>query len=75
MISADVCKIFQAILKKAGLLELPGKRFTTHGLRHLFAVQNIKNALTQEKISITGFSIFAGTWDTNTSAIHCTICI
>lgn len=42
MTSADVGKIFQAILKKAGLLELPGKRFTTHGLCHLFAVQNIK---------------------------------
>lgn len=42
MTSGDVSKIFQAILKKAGLLELPGKRFTTHGLRHLFAVQNIK---------------------------------
>lgn len=42
MISGDVSKIFDAILKKAHLSELPGKKFTTHGLRHLFAVQNIK---------------------------------
>ncbi len=42
MTSSNVNNIFHAILKKAGLLELPGKRFTTHGLRHLFAVQNIK---------------------------------
>lgn len=32
--------------------------------------KTLKNALTQGKISITGFSIFAGTWDTNTSAIY-----
>ncbi len=42
MTSADVSKIFQTVLKNADLLTLPGKRFTTHGLRHLFAVQNIK---------------------------------
>lgn len=40
--SGDVSKIFDALLKKSGLDKVPGKKFTTHGLRHLFAVQNIK---------------------------------
>ena len=33
------------ILKKAGLLDVKGKKFTPHGLRHLFAVQNIKKCV------------------------------
>lgn len=42
MTSGDVSKVFVALLKKAHLYDVPGKRFTVHGLRHLFAVQNIK---------------------------------
>lgn len=42
MVSGDVSKIFDSVLKKSGLSDVPGKKFTTHGLRHLFAVQNIK---------------------------------
>lgn len=42
MNSGDVGKIFDAVLKKAGLADIPGKKFTPHGLRHLFAVQNIR---------------------------------
>lgn len=35
-------KVFNVILKKSGLNKIPGKKFTLHGLRHLFAVQNIR---------------------------------
>lgn len=35
-------KVFDAVLKKAKLDRVPGKKFTQHGLRHLFAVQNIR---------------------------------
>jgi integrase len=40
--SGDTSKFFDSILKKASLCDVPGKKFTQHGLRHLFAVQNIK---------------------------------
>lgn len=42
MTSYEVGHVFQAVLKKSGLDNCPGKRFTPHGLRHLFAVQNIR---------------------------------
>ena len=42
MVSGDVSKIFDALLKKSHLDKIPGKKFSTHGLRHLFAVQNIR---------------------------------
>ena len=38
----SVSKIFDALLKKSHLDKIPGKKFSTHGLRHLFAVQNIR---------------------------------
>lgn len=40
--SYEVGKVFDAVLKKTSFCNLPGKKFTSHGLRHLFAVQNIK---------------------------------
>ena len=40
-----VTRVFDSILKKAGLLDVKGKKFTPHGLRHLFAVQNIKKCV------------------------------
>lgn len=40
--SDKIGKLFDAILKDAGLYDMNGKKFTPHGLRHLFAVQNIK---------------------------------
>lgn len=38
-----IASCFDVVLKKASLYDVPGKKFTTHGLRHLFAVTNIKN--------------------------------
>lgn len=38
-------RFFIMILKSTGLIDVGGKRFTPHGLRHLFAVQNIKKCL------------------------------
>ncbi len=75
MISADVSKIFQAILKRQGCWSCPEKGLQRMASAISLLFKTLKNVLTQEKISITGFSIFAGTWDTSTSAIHCTICI
>lgn len=43
--SHNIGKFFNAILKNAGLYDIEGKKFTPHGLRHLFAVQNIKNCI------------------------------
>lgn len=40
--SNSVGKVFEALLKCSGLDQVPGKNFTLHGLRHLFAVQNIR---------------------------------
>jgi integrase len=40
--SSEVGKVFDAVLKKTYFYKWPGKKFTPHGLRHLFAVQNIK---------------------------------
>jgi integrase len=40
--SSEVGKVFDAVLKKTSFCNLPGKKFTPHGLRHLFAVQNIR---------------------------------
>lgn len=37
-----VLKVFDAVLKKTSFSDAPGKKFTPHGLRHLFAVQNIR---------------------------------
>ena len=37
-----VSKVFNAVLKKTSFADAPRKKFTTHGLRHLFAVQNIR---------------------------------
>lgn len=41
-ISADVTVVFDKILKKTSFHNAPGKKFTEHGLRHLFSVQNIR---------------------------------
>lgn len=41
-VSYEVGKVFDSMLKKTTFSDAPGKKFTTHGLRHLFAVQNIK---------------------------------
>jgi len=38
----DIWRIFTAILKETSFYNSPGKGFTPHGLRHLFAVQNIR---------------------------------
>lgn len=35
-------KVFNIVLKQSNLDKVPGKKFTLHGLRHLFAVQNIR---------------------------------
>ena len=43
--SGNIVRVFDGILKKAGLLDVKGKKFTPHGLRHLFAVQNIKKCV------------------------------
>lgn len=43
--SGNIVRVFDSILKKAGLLDVKGKKFTPHGLRHLFAVQNIKKCV------------------------------
>lgn len=40
--SFEVGKVFDAVLNKTSFRNAPGKKFTPHGLRHLFAVQNIK---------------------------------
>lgn len=40
--SSIVGKVFDSVLKKTTFYETTGKKFTAHGLRHLFAVQNIK---------------------------------
>jgi len=40
--SADVTRFFDIVLKKTSFFNEPGKKHTPHGLRHLFAVQNIK---------------------------------
>ena len=40
--SSNVGKIFDAVLMKTSFYGNSGKKFTPHGLRHLFAVQNIK---------------------------------
>ena len=37
-----VLNVFNAVLKKTSFADAPGKNFTPHGLRHLFAVQNIR---------------------------------
>jgi len=41
-ISAEVTIVFDKLLKKTSFCNTPGKKFTEHGLRHLFAVQNIR---------------------------------
>lgn len=43
--SGNIVRVFDSVLKKAGLLDVKGKKFTPHGLRHLFAVQNIKKCV------------------------------
>lgn len=40
--SYEARKVFDVVLKKSRLDKVPGKKFTLHGLRHLFAVQNIR---------------------------------
>jgi len=40
--SAEITRFFDIVLKKTSFCEVPGKKHTAHGLRHLFAVQNIK---------------------------------
>lgn len=42
MKSDEVGDMFEIALKRSGLDQIPGKKFTPHGLRHLFAVQNMK---------------------------------
>jgi len=38
----NISKFFDALIKKTSFCGAPGKKFTAHGLRHLFAVQNIR---------------------------------
>ena len=45
--SYRVGKVFDAVLKKTSFSDAPGKKYTAHGLRHLFAVQNIKKCAEQ----------------------------
>lgn len=45
--SFHVGKVFDSVLKKTSSHDAPGKKFTPHGLRHLFAVQNIKKCAEQ----------------------------
>ena len=40
--SYQVGQVFDSVLKKTSFCKSSGKKFTVHGLRHLFAVQNIK---------------------------------
>ena len=44
-INTDVCDIFDGILKKMGFYSSLKKKPTTHGLRHLFAVNSMKKCL------------------------------
>lgn len=41
----EVGKVFDSLLKKTSFCDAPGKKHTLHGLRHLFAVQNIKKCV------------------------------
>lgn len=41
-ISAEVTIVFDKLLKRTSFCNTAGKKFTEHGLRHLFAVQNIR---------------------------------
>src|SRR5699024_572731 len=68
-------RFFRPYSKKQGYWSCPEKGLQRMASAISLPFKTLKNALTQEKISITGFSIFAGTWDTSTSAILCTICI
>ncbi len=43
--SYQVGKIFDYVLKKTSFCYVLGKKFTLHGFRHLFAVQNIKKCV------------------------------
>lgn len=43
--SNEVGSVFDSVLEKASFCDTPGKKFTAHGLRHLFAVQNIKKCV------------------------------
>ena len=40
--SAEITRDFDKILRTTSFCNTPGKKFTPHGLRHLFAVQNIR---------------------------------
>lgn len=43
--SYEVGKVFDFLLRKTSFCDAPGKKFTPHGLRHLFAVQNIRKCV------------------------------
>lgn len=43
--SFHVTKVFDRILQKTSFSDTTEKKFTTHGLRHLFAVQNIRKCI------------------------------
>jgi integrase len=45
--SGHIAKHFDVLLAKTSFGTSPGKKFTAHGLRHLFAVQNIKKCAEQ----------------------------
>src|SRR5699024_5865441 len=68
-------RFFRLYSKKQGYWSCPEKGLQRMASAISLLFKTLKNVPTQEKISITGFSIFAGTWGTSTSAIHCTICI
>jgi integrase/recombinase XerD len=41
----EIGKVFNSVLKKTSFCDAPGKKYTLHGLRHLFAVQNINKCV------------------------------
>jgi len=43
--SSNISKFFDALIKKTSFHNVSGKKFTAHGLRHLFAVQNIRKCV------------------------------
>jgi site-specific recombinase XerD len=43
--SYETGKVFDAVLKKTSFYNTHDKKFTQHGLRHLFAIQNIRKCV------------------------------
>ena len=68
-------KVFDAVLKKSKLDKVSGKKFTQHGLRHLFAVQNIRKCAESGEDFYNWIQYLCRYMGISTSAIHCIISI